>query len=45
MAQAELIRERSSFIVQGLGGELLAALHLAVWQMLALVGIHRERGH
>lgn len=26
----------------GGGGALLAALHLAVWQMLALMGTHRE---
>lgn len=44
MAQAELIRVRSSFIRQGLWGRLLAALHLAAWQMLALMGTHREGG-
>lgn len=38
----ELIRVRSSSIWQGLWGGLLAALHLAMWQMLALMGTHRK---
>lgn len=38
----QLIRVRNSLIWQNLWGGLLAALHLAMWQMLALIGAHEE---